>query len=252
MRALRFRLKGKNAFFRNPEVNTYFQFTYGNIHKPVLLGIFGAILGYPGYASASLKRELSEKKEGASYPAFPEYYCKLRELKLSIKPDNEDGYWPRKKQSFNNSVGYASGEAGGNLIVTEEWLEDPGWTIYVLLDGGESEKLAEYILGHKAVFIPYLGTNDHPADIVNAEIIELNELGNCDAVGRLNCLAPEDDFEFDWFGEDVSFKNEEYLPIRLKESTNLYEYVKFVYTDAEVTAMNRAVYTDGDNSLTFY
>lgn len=251
MKALRFRLKGKNAFFRNPEVNSYVQFTFGNIHKPILLGIFGAILGYGGYSSASLQKELSGDMKKGKYPVYPEYYGRLMELMVSIKPDNEDGCWPKKKQKFNNSVGYA-GDNGNNLIVTEEWLEDSSWTIYVLLDGDESEKLAEYILGHKAVFIPYLGTNDHPADIVNAEIIELNELENCDAVGRLNCLAPEDDFEFDWFGEDMSFKNEEYLPIRLKESTNLYEYVKFVYTDAEVTAMNRAVYTDGDNSLTFY
>ena len=252
MRALRFRIKGKSAFFINPEVNTYFQFTYGNIHKPVLLGIFGAVLGYSGYAHASLQRELSGKNKGVPYPTFPEYFFRLREVKISIKPDNEDGYWTRKKQSFNNSVGYASGEAGGNLIVIEEWLEDPSWTVYVLMDGAESEKLAEYILGHRAVFIPYLGTNDHPADIVHAEIIELNELNEADGAGRLDCLAPEDDFEFDWYGEEVSFKNEEYLPIGLKESTNLYEYVKFIYTDAEVTAMHRAVYTDGNYNLTFY
>ena len=46
MEILRFRLSGKNAFFKKPEVNTYCYFTYGNIHKVALLGMFGAILGY--------------------------------------------------------------------------------------------------------------------------------------------------------------------------------------------------------------
>ena len=49
MEILKFRLKGKNAFFKVPEVNTYYYFTYGNIHKVALLGMFGAIMGYQGY-----------------------------------------------------------------------------------------------------------------------------------------------------------------------------------------------------------
>ena len=46
MKALKFTLSGKTAFFKRPEVNTYYYFTFGNIHKVALLGIFGAILGY--------------------------------------------------------------------------------------------------------------------------------------------------------------------------------------------------------------
>ena len=42
-------LKGRTAFFKKPDVNSYYYFTYGQIHKVVLLGIFGAILGYSGY-----------------------------------------------------------------------------------------------------------------------------------------------------------------------------------------------------------
>ena len=41
MEVLRFSLSGKTAFFKKPEVNTYYYFTYGNIHKVALLGIFG-------------------------------------------------------------------------------------------------------------------------------------------------------------------------------------------------------------------
>lgn len=49
MRALKFTLSGKNAFFKKPEVNAYFYFTYGQIHRVALLGILGAIVGYKGY-----------------------------------------------------------------------------------------------------------------------------------------------------------------------------------------------------------
>ena len=44
MRALKFTLSGKNAFFKKPEVNAYFYFTYGQIHRVALLGILGAIV----------------------------------------------------------------------------------------------------------------------------------------------------------------------------------------------------------------
>ena len=52
MQALKFRLKGKHAFFKIPAVNSYYYFTYAQIHKVALLGIFGAILGYDGSADA--------------------------------------------------------------------------------------------------------------------------------------------------------------------------------------------------------
>ena len=50
MKAIRFTLSGKDAFFKKPEVNSYYYFSYGQIHKVALLVIFGAILGNGGYA----------------------------------------------------------------------------------------------------------------------------------------------------------------------------------------------------------
>ena len=63
MKALHVTLSGKTAFFKKPEVNTFYYFTYGNIHKVALLGIFGAILGYGGYAQ--MKAEKRKSKSGA-------------------------------------------------------------------------------------------------------------------------------------------------------------------------------------------
>ena len=119
MRALKFTLSGKNAFFKKPEVNAYFYFTYGQIHRVALLGILGAIVGYKGYGCTG---------------TYPEFYEKLKDLKVSVVPRNSQGYIQKKVQMFNNTVGYASQELGGNLIVREQWLENPVWDIYILLD----------------------------------------------------------------------------------------------------------------------
>ena len=70
MDALRFKLGGKTAFFKNPEVNTYFYFTFGQIHKPALLGMMGAVMGYRGYE--------------VGYGEYPQYYEMLKDLRIEI------------------------------------------------------------------------------------------------------------------------------------------------------------------------
>ena len=233
MRVLKFDLKGKTAFFKSPEVNLCY-FTYGNIHKPVLLGIFGAIMGYKGYNNG--------------YDVYPEYYERLQHLKVSIIPGEERGVFDKKFQNFNNSVGYASQEQGGNLIVREQWLENPKWTIYVSLDSDESFKLADMIKNRECVYMPYLGKNDHPAVIENVEILSIEETEAEDQ--RIHSLAPADDLEFDW--DDALYRYEEYLPAVLTERTNQYQMKKFVLTDAEVIAAKVPVYQDGGKNIVFY
>ena len=137
MEAVRFTLSGRTAFFKKPEVNAYYYFTYSQIHKIALMGMFGAILGYARYAQ---KNWQIMKKGQEIAVEYPEFYEKLHELKISIVPKNERGYIPKKVQIFNNSVGYASEEQGGNLIIKEQWLENPEWDIYVLIDCDEAEK----------------------------------------------------------------------------------------------------------------
>lgn len=233
MQVLKFDLKGKTAFFKSPEVNLCY-FTYGNIHKPVLLGIFGAIMGYKGYNNG--------------YDVYPEYYERLQHLKVSIIPGEERGVFDKKFQNFNNSVGYASQEQGGNLIVREQWLENPKWTIYVSLNSDESLKLADMIKNRECVYMPYLGKNDHPAVIENVEILSIEETEAEDQ--RIHSLAPADDLEFDW--DDALYRYEEYLPSALTERTNQYQMKKFVLTDAEVIAAKVPVYQDGGKNIVFY
>lgn len=234
MKVLKFDLKGKTAFFKNPEVNTYYYFTYGNIHKPALLGIFGAILGYRGY----------ESQENT----FPEYYEKLKDIQISIVPKNEKGYFNRKIQYFNNSVGYASYEQGGNLIVKEQWLENPHWTIYVQISNEESHKLAQMMLDKQCVYTPYLGKNDHLATIENPQVINIEKQNSQNIC--IHSLAKAVDVKFEWYTS--YFKYEEYLPMSLKESTNLYELEKMILTDAEVVESKVPIYMDGDKNVVFY
>lgn len=228
MKALKFDLSGRNAFFKNPEVNTYCYFSYGHIHKPALLGIFGSILGYKGY----------EHK----YDIFPEYYNKLQNLKVSIIPKSIS--FKSKIQTYTNTVGYASSE--GTLIVKEQWLENPSWRIYVMIKGEESENLADNILNQECVYTQYLGKNDHLAILKNVEMVELEEKNIKDE--KIDCLLIKDDFCFNLY--NATFRYEEYLPQSLTPRTNHYELKRFILTDA--TVKNAKVLKDKEKNIVFY
>ena len=237
MEILRFSLSGKHAFFKKPEVNSYCYFTYGNIHKVALLGIFGSILGYGGYTQ--MQSFVKAKKQAELTSGYPEFYEKLRFLKVSILPalNCKNGIIPKKIQTFNNSVGYASREQGGNLIVKEQWLENPEWEICVLVDSEEAEKLKDAICHNKCIYYPYLGKNDHPADIRNIKMEKAVRAGS--AAGRLNCLSPKEkvgiyvpDYEdLDDLEDYAGFKYEEALPCGMDEWTNHYIIKTYLYTD---------------------
>lgn len=233
MQALKFTLSGKTAFFKRPEVNAYYYFTFGNIHKVALLGIFGAILGYQGY---------NNTKE------LPEFYQKLKDIKVSVVPRNKKGYFSKKIQYFNNSVGYASKEQGGNLIVKEQWLENPIWDIFVLLDNEEAKKIADSLINHKCVYIPYLGKNDHPAIISDVCFIELNErYVDKESVVSLfpkGFFVETEDSNIDFY------KYQESLPIGLNEKTGLYEYQTFIQTNLMIN--KGTVYTFDKKNIIFY
>ena len=67
---------------------------------------------------------------------------------------------------------------------------------------------------------------------------------------KLHSLVPADVVEFDM--DEMSFKYGEYLPIGLKEVTNLYEVKKFILTDAEIVQCEKDVYQIGDRNIVFY
>ena len=145
MKLISIDLKSDFGFFKKPDINDSIYLTYNMIHKPALLGLFGAILGYEGHKA---------------YGVLPEYYKKLQGLKIGIKPIGDwqkNGNFEKTTVKYNNATGHSN---VGTLNIVEQILIKPAYRIYLELDGDEElfKKLEKY----EAVFIPYLGKNDFP------------------------------------------------------------------------------------------
>ena len=242
MDILKFTLSGKQAMFKKPDVNSVHYYTYGQIHKPALIGLFGAVLGYGGYSQMKAS------------DVYPQYYQNLKGLQVSISPNADTGYFSKKIICFNNSVGYASREQGGNMIVKEQWLEEPSWDIFVLLDCDEAKRLAECLLEKKCSYMPYLGKNDHPADISHVMTAEGRISASPDS---LDCLFPKNkaviDVGADLFdGVENPFKYEEALPVGLDSDTNQYLMEKFVFTNMTLGAIEEPVWEISGKQILFY
>lgn len=145
------------GFLKKPDTNEPIYITYNMLHKPALLGILGAIIGLKGFKTAL---ETGRKKK-RNY--VPEYYEKLKELPIGIQPLNsENGNYSKMIIRYNNSVGYASKEQGGNLLIDEQTLIKPSYRCFLLLDL-EIElqnKLYLNLKNKEAEYLPYLGKND--------------------------------------------------------------------------------------------
>lgn len=142
-------LKADFGFFRKPDVNSGINLSYNMVHKPALLGIFGAIIGLEGY------------KE---YGKLPEYYEKLKDLKLGVEPLNhERGNFQKTVIKYSNTVGYAN--KGTNYLTEEATLIKPNYRIYLLveLENTEHHKLYNYLKEGKAEYLPYFGKNEFSA-----------------------------------------------------------------------------------------
>jgi CRISPR-associated protein Cas5h len=236
MKALSFEISGKTAIFKKPDVNSYAYFTYNNIHKPALLGILGAIIGLDGYTKLyDENRGLKEGKLGYNN-GYPDYYEKLKDLKVSIVPLVKNGYFSKKIQTFNNSVGYASFEQGGNLIVREQWLENPKWQIIILENETEEyKKIKEYLLNKKAVYIPYLGKNDHFANIDFVKEIGVSENLYLDEGLYIDSLFIKNG-KIDGYEKEgeLPFIFQEVSPISLQKDFHFYEYETLCFTNCEI------------------
>lgn len=253
MRALKFTLKGETAFFKKPDVNTFLYFTYGNIHKVALMGLLGAIMGYRGYNS--------QKPE----EAYPEFYEQLKELEVAIVPMQAEGseipgVFGKKVQTFNHSTGHASAEAGGNLIVKEQWLEKPAWEIFIKSDHPVYEALCKRLKNNQYVYIPYLGKNDHLATLLDVYEVELEEANGPQQVNSL-CLkqdfeiAVEDEDEEDDFFEETEtfYKYEEKLPVKLEKEQNQYETASFILTNKKLKAVKaNCIYKTSENQIIYF
>lgn len=246
MEMLEFKLRGETAFFKKPEVNSYRYFTYSSIHKVALLGLLGSIVGLGGYG-------YGQKKD------YPEFYERLKSVKCSIEIENPLKQ-NKKFQQFNNSVGYASNEKGNNLIVTEQWLEKPSWVIRLLLDTiPEDIPLLEFLLNNKAVYIPYLGKNDHFASIGECKVKNIDRIENSKENITIRGLFEENKELFKLSPIRKNFyKYTEYLPVGIDPIMNHYKSSVMTQTNGklEINAESKEIYehlfTDENNIYYFF
>lgn len=233
MKAIYFNLSGMTAFFKKPDVNVFAYFTYANIHKVALLGILGAISGLGGY---------NQQSQNETYPQFYNY---LRNIHVAIVPKGDRGYFPKKIQKFNNSVGYASKEEGGNLIVSEQWLENPEWDIYLLDDDSIDRKyfdiLRKNIIGRRCVYIPYLGTNDHCAVLKNSKEISISHYD--EKIEHIDSLFLYSTAELEssaFNEEEEPFIYREMLPWSMDSVCNSYEFKEMAFTNLYVDKIKQS------------
>lgn len=232
--AIKFELKSPFAIIKKPESNEVY-YTYQFPHKIMILGLLGSIIGCNGYNYNAFVNKVD---------CLPEFYEQLKELKISITMNNTEKLITKKIQSFNNTVGYANKD--GNLIVQEQWLENPSWDIYVMGIGEKFNKIKEYLLQRKCEYIPYIGKNDHFADIQNVKVISFNEVSS--PVTHISSLFDKNiskDYE-------VSFKSlaafltetkEEYeysemMPTALNSEIGYTKFKPFIFTNKEVNIIN--------------
>lgn len=223
-----FDLKAEFGFFKKPDINDGLYLTYNMLHRPALLGILGAIAGMQGY-----------QKNGE----FPDYYKRLKHLKIGIQPLNSDkGNFSKDIVKYNNAVGYANTDAG-ILNLQEQFLINPSYRCYLLLNlANEDEKrIYERLKNNQAEFLPYMGKNDFSAwwnTFIEYDYSEFDFMTDYKIISIFSkqeavCNYVVKSFgRFQSLGESIWLYFEK-LPIGFDEKLYQYSYEDFVYSNAK-------------------
>ncbi len=256
METIKFDLMASMAIIKKPDSNeTYY--TYNFPHKIMILGLLGAIIGLNGYNYNLFQENLGKKVNGN-----PEFYEKLKNLKIAVEPNMGKEDFSKKIQVFNNSVGYASKEEGNNLIVKEQWLENPSWTIYILEDeSDEYKKIKDYLINRKCEYIPYIGKNDHFADIKNVRVEKIEKV--CEKINKIDSLynqmvantvdnSIEEVLGFESPEKKIYYFYQEVLPTMLNERIGYTKFQKFIYTNQKLEVQEISNIYKLDNKNIYY
>ncbi|MEA3490534.1 MAG: type I-B CRISPR-associated protein Cas5 [Campylobacterota bacterium] len=216
-----FTIKSEFGMFKKPDINDKIFVSYNIIHKPYLLGIFGAIMGYDGH---NQNRDKSK---------MPEYYDKLKDIRLAIAPSSENGgIFKKEFIIFNNTTN------GSISNITEQTLVNPAYRIYLELDdeNEEHQKLIDYLKNHRAVYPPYMGKNefslwwDNFHQHTKFEKIESKEKFEVKTI-----IKKDENFVLKNSGYKERTTNYFYLferlPIGFDEKLKQYKYYDFLYTN---------------------
>ena len=104
---------------------------------------------------------------------YPEYYKRLKHLKIGIKPN---GNFPFNKivNRYNSRNSYFGGGKYENIICDEQLLIKPSYRIYVYDDTKEEliDELSKRIEDNNPIFMPYLGKNEFIVSFDNIQTID--------------------------------------------------------------------------------
>ncbi len=238
MNVISFDLAGDFALFKKNDANDMVYISYNFIHKPVLLGILGAIIGIPGY---------SKNKPGN----HPEYYNIFKNIKIAVMPHYHK---PLKKviTGFNNASGLASkntGNAGQTWQIKEQVLvgePEIRYTIFLLDDGIIPNELKSRLVKRESEYPLYFGKNEFFAyfDIVK----EYNAIEVFEGISCFNSLIrlgeSNNDQERDIVFQETTFENFNPFDIGKNDGYTIYEYLPYDFDENGFYRKALFVYTE--------
>ena len=157
--------------------------------------------------------------------------------------DSDNGNYTKDIVAYNNGTGFASSEAGGNLIIREQVLIKPSYRCFLHLNlDNEIEKvLYERISKSEAEFLPYMGKNDFSAWWENVREYDFARFSG-NANYKITSIFAKTEAVSDFIVRSMSiFSKEskeplfiyfERLPIGFDEQLMQYNYADFVYSNA--------------------
>lgn len=236
-----FDLAGDMAFFKKNDANDMVFISYNFLHKPVVLGIIGAILGISGYSKSKPSQH-------------PDFYTNLKDMKIAILPHYEK---PLKKviTGFNNASGLASRSTkkqGETWQIKEQILvgePEIRYTVFVLdnnsVQDGLISRLKSILTNRESEYPLYFGKNEFFAYHANYQEYEANPLtdtetfvcGLVKAGDKNTTIFRETSFEdFNPFEKtsNEGYTIYEYLPYDFDER-GFYKKDMFVLTQRKIT-----------------
>jgi len=170
---------GELALFKKNDANDMVHISYNYIHKPVVLGMLGAILGKSGYSKSGKGK-------------MPQFYNDLKDLKIAIIPHYEK---PLKKviTGFNNASGM--GSDNGTWQVKEQILVgEPEIRYTVIVKANEVPELQNRLKSYETKYPIYYGKNEFFAHYENYREYGSKELSEGEY--RINSLLRKSAISF--------------------------------------------------------
>jgi len=215
-----FTIKAEFGMFKKPDINDKIFVSYNMIHKPYLLGILGAIMGYNGHNQNKDKSKM------------PEYYEKLKDIRVAIAPSSKNGgIFKKEFIIFNNTTN------GSIANITEQTLVNPAYDIYLEVDNVEHKELIESIRENRAVYPPYMGKNEFSLWWDSFRVHEkFEEIESKERFEVRTIIKKDENFVLKNSGYKERTTNYFYLferlPIGFDDKLKQYVYHDFLYTNS--------------------